>query len=360
MARPSIETARAQSDVFCKLARDLRITGTQQAISHGSRPNARVLYASHRLSRWAQRWRCVCGGVSPCRGCKGFLYLSSTAPFISSFVFVCAARAGGTIPRRKTTIMALRNPNPPRAKQRQKAAKGGLTLVINLARRRDRLRTIRGVLRGAVSSWERIDAVDGKSLTWAEASKHLRSKALANAQWAEARDVPTICSKTGSFSPHLTLGAVGCALSHRKAWERLASSDRDWALILEDDVTRVAEELEATLERCVASLPSSWQLCLVGFHESTGQLLPRGQRLRLSELGPDEGQTGLFGYLLRRSAASELLSAHGQVFPSRIRWTSSWARATGGRCRALPSRPKRCSSTRPSRRRRRVTRMCRR
>ena len=211
--------------------------------------------------------------------------------------------------------MALRNPNPPKAKQRQKAPKGGLTLVINLARRRDRLRTIRGVLRGAVSSWERIDAVDGKLLTWAEASKHLRSKALANAQWAEARDVPTICSKTGSFSPHLTLGAVGCALSHRKAWERLASSDRDWALILEDDVTRVAEELEATLERCVASLPSSWQLCLVGFHESTGQLLPRGQRLRLSELGPDEGQTGLFGYLLRRSAASELLSAHGQVFP---------------------------------------------
>ena len=256
--------------------------------------------------------------------------------------------------------MALRNPNPPKAKQRQKAPKGGLTLVINLARRRDRLRTIRGVLRGAVSSWERIDAVDGKSLTWAEASKHLRSKALANAQWAEARDVPTICSKTGSFSPHLTLGAVGCALSHRKAWERLASSDRDWALILEDDVTRVAEELEATLERCVASLSSSWQLCLVGFHESTGQLLPRGQRLRLSELGPTKARQASSGISFggRRRASCSLRT--GRYSPSRIRWTSSWARATGGRCRALPSRPKRCSSTRPSRRRRRVTRMCRR
>ena len=121
--------------------------------------------------------------------------------------------------------MALRNPNPPKAKQRQKAAKGGLTLVINLARRRDRLRTIRGVLRGAVSSWERIDAVDGKSLRGG--GKQAPSiKALA--QWAEARDVPTICSKTGSFSPPHPRRWL-CPVAP-EGWERLAS-DRDWALI---------------------------------------------------------------------------------------------------------------------------------
>ena len=211
----------------------------------------------------------------------------------------------------KPSMVARRTPKLPK----QKSARGGLTLVINLHRRRDRLRTIRHVLRGAVSTWERVDAVDGRELDWADVSQHLRSKALADAQWAEVRNVPTICSKTGSFSPHLTLGAVGCALSHRKAWQRLAASNCDWALILEDDVSAVAHDLEATLERCVSSLPSSWQLCLVGFHESTGQLLLPGQRLRLSELGPDEGQTGLFGYLLRRSAACELLGPHGEVFP---------------------------------------------
>ena len=192
------------------------------------------------------------------------------------------------------------------------ASSRGLTLVINLARRRDRLRTIRGVLRGRIDKWERVDAVDGRKLTWDGVKEHLRGKALAEAQWAEKGGVPTICTRTGSFSPHLTLGAVGCALSHRKAWLRLAASKFDYALILEDDVSKVAYELQDTLTRCVASLPSSWQLCLIGFHEASGRLLLPGERMRMAELGPDEAQTGLFGYLLRRSAVPELLS---DVFP---------------------------------------------
>lgn len=157
--------------------------------------------------------------------------------------------------------------------------------------------------------------MDGRELSWASAAPHLSADALAAARWAERSGVPTICRKTGSFSPHLTLSAVGCALSHRKAWARLAASrEHEWALILEDDVSAAADDLELKLERTIASLPSSWQLCYVGFHESTGVLLGNGQRLRLAELGEDEGQTGLFGYLLRRSAAAELLAGH-DVFP---------------------------------------------
>lgn len=88
------------------------------------------------------------------------------------------------------------------------------------------------------------------------------------------------------------------------------------ALILEDDVAAVAPDLDEALDRAIAGLPSSWQLCYVGFHESTGQLLRPGQRLRLAELGPDESQTGLFGYLLRRATAAELLK-DSAVFPLR-------------------------------------------
>ena len=85
--------------------------------------------------------------------------------------------------------------------------------------------------------------------------------------------------------------------------------------MLEDDVSAVAIDLEAALGRCIASLPSSWQLCLVGYHESSGTLLLPEHRLRLAELGPDESQTGLFGYLLRKSGACELLADRGGVFP---------------------------------------------
>ena len=193
-----------------------------------------------------------------------------------------------------------------------------LTLVINLKRRGDRLRRIRKVLReSGLRHWERVEAVDGRTLSWdgASATTHMSTTALSNARWAECHAVPTICTRTGSFSPHLTLAALGCALSHRKAWERLVASAHEWALILEDDVAAVADDLEAKLERTIATLPSPWQLCYVGFHESSGVLLRTGERLRLSELGPDEGQTGLFGYLLRRTAAVELLSSRGDMFP---------------------------------------------
>ena len=85
---------------------------------------------------------------------------------------------------------------------------------------------------------------------------------------------------------------------------------------MEDDVSRVVERLDETLDRVVAQLPSGWQFCFVGYHESTGELLPPGKRVRMAELGVDEGQTGLFAYLLKRSAAVELL-ADRDVFPLR-------------------------------------------
>ena len=50
----------------------------------------------------------------------------------------------------------------------------------------------------------------------------------------------SICRKTGSFSPHLTLGAVGVALSQRKCWQTLLQSKHEYALILEDDISAYA------------------------------------------------------------------------------------------------------------------------
>ena len=187
------------------------------------------------------------------------------------------------------------------ASKKGKAA-AQLVLVINLKRREDRLRKLRGVLRGRLKAWERIDAVDGQRLTWDDVAQHMTPRALEQAMWAQEKSVPTICAKTGSFSPHFSLGGVACALSHRKAWQRLATSKvHDWALILEDDLACVSVDLDGALERCVGSLPSSWQLCLVGFHESSGHLHTPEMRMRVSELGPDESQTGLFGHVSRRS-----------------------------------------------------------
>ncbi len=177
---------------------------------------------------------------------------------------------------------------------------------------------MRSLLRPISLPYEVLQAVDGSALSWDEAASHLAPKAVHEARWAEEKGVPTICMRTGSFSPHFTLAAVGCALSHRAAWQRLASAPKevDWCLILEDDVSRFAECFESKLETLLATLPSSWRMCYLGYHESSGTLLPNAQRLRISEVGPDEGQTGLYGYLLRRVGALELLRERA-VFPLR-------------------------------------------
>ena len=84
--------------------------------------------------------------------------------------------------------------------------------------------------------------------------------------------MPTICRKTGSFSPHLTLAAAGCALSHRKAWETLLADPKaEHALIMEDDLSAIAPNLKDKLQQLLQSaLPRTWQLCFLGFHESSG------------------------------------------------------------------------------------------
>ena len=117
-----------------------------------------------------------------------------------------------------------------------------MTLVINLARREDRLAAVRRLEWGGVQL-ARLEAVDGSRLSWdgLVADGSVEARAAEQARWASERDVPTICRATGSFSPHLTLGAVGCALSHRAAWERLAGSGHEWALVVEDDAHAVAD-----------------------------------------------------------------------------------------------------------------------
>jgi hypothetical protein len=113
---------------------------------------------------------------------------------------------------------------PPKAVQ---SKSGPLGLTINLERRSDRLQAMRQLPIGV--PWERLDAVDGRKLTWADAAAQgvLHKDALRDGQWAEREAMPTICRRTGSFSPHLTLGAVGVALSHRKAWQMLVDSERE-------------------------------------------------------------------------------------------------------------------------------------
>ncbi|MDI4666561.1 glycosyltransferase family 25 protein [Xanthobacter autotrophicus] len=81
-----------------------------------------------------------------------------------------------------------------------------LVLLINLARRPDRLAFVRSQFDALGVAFERIDAVDGK--------------------------VEDVGPGTALISPV----ERACALSHRKAWTRFLASGESHCLILEDDV----------------------------------------------------------------------------------------------------------------------------
>ena len=173
--------------------------------------------------------------------------------------------------------------------------------------------------------WARMDAVDGRTLDWntlgrsgpGEFDGLVHPEAVREGKWAQQKAMPTICKRTGSFSPHLTLGAVGVALSQRKCWQRLlASSSTDYALILEDDISSIAPDFNRKLQRLLRMLPSTWCICFLGFHESSGKLLRAEHDPRIIEVPNGAVLTGLYGYVVHKRGAQALLKP-GALFPLR-------------------------------------------
>lgn len=87
--------------------------------------------------------------------------------------------------------------------------------LINLDRSRDRLARIDHDLKRLNIEYSRISAIDAKTLTTSVYER----------------------VTTPNFEyPHLLkAGEVACFLSHRNCWQRLVNSNKNWALILEDN-----------------------------------------------------------------------------------------------------------------------------
>jgi glycosyl transferase family 25 len=117
-------------------------------------------------------------------------------------------------------------------------------------------------------AYSRLDAVDGKRINWAQ---HVSPEALEKLM---------VVQKTGlrQHHPDLTPGAVGCYLSHVKAWRRIAESGNAYGIVFEDDAA-----IPATAWRHFtthkARVPSDWDIILLGY-EGDGDRL-RSDVLRM-------------------------------------------------------------------------------
>eukprot|EP01065_Artemidia_motanka_P023145 TRINITY_DN2757_c0_g1_i6.p1 TRINITY_DN2757_c0_g1~~TRINITY_DN2757_c0_g1_i6.p1 ORF type:complete len:289 (+),score=66.98 TRINITY_DN2757_c0_g1_i6:232-1098(+) len=230
------------------------------------------------------------------------------------------------------------------------------SLVINLDRRRDRMERFVRLLgadpggRWLLSTSRRLPGVDGASLDISSVPAAVVSpRAVAELSLHEASNAPTIDRKDpqrdpmGTFSAHLTRGALGCALSHRKAWQLVEALDLDWALILEDDLffvrcarakkkkkkkkkksTQCARsDFRESLQCVVSQMQTGWDIVYLGYHGGRPTLEGAAPQPLLVSCGGTL-MCGIYGYMLSRAGAQKLL---GSVFPLEEQVDVAMARA---------------------------------
>jgi glycosyl transferase family 25 len=168
--------------------------------------------------------------------------------------------------------------------------------VLNLRRSVERRNYITSHLASLGLPFELIEAVDGRALS--------------------RRDLDTLYSPRESvrlIGRELTLGEIGCYLSHLKLYRKQIDEGWDEVVIFEDDAVVDPALFEVLSQR--RSLPADWDLVL--FNDVRAPVSFWGSRpfgrFRCVKFASTAWCT--VGYILRRSGAQKLL-AHG--YPVRV------------------------------------------
>lgn len=106
--------------------------------------------------------------------------------------------------------------------------------LINLDRSHERLANATSQLSFSGCEFERISAVDGKTLSDSDINKYFDKKKASK-----------------RYHYNLTIGEIGCYLSHIKCWEKIVKDDLDFAVILEDDLV-----LNSNFKEVIEAIPS--------------------------------------------------------------------------------------------------------
>lgn len=164
-------------------------------------------------------------------------------------------------------------------------------LVISLERSVDRRERVLRELKGVSFSWKFLDAVDGFALN----------------------KFPTsyIASKVRRLQGYeLTLGEIGCYLSHMNAWKQCVETNRS-TLVLEDDFV-LNGDLGLVLGSLV-TLNQEWSLVrLAALYEVPHQAMAKIGNM---EIVKNEGDpVGAAAYLIKPSAAAQLIKHSSSIY----------------------------------------------
>jgi len=131
--------------------------------------------------------------------------------------------------------------------------------LINLKRRPDRLNDFLDSYNQCGLTQKQLtkfNGVDGSVLD-------IQTVPLTSLAILELKQLETIGFRYKHYQ--LTKGAIGCFLSHVKVWEHILSSEKNCALIFEDDA-RPPPNFKRMINKSMANIPSDWDIILFGKH----------------------------------------------------------------------------------------------
>ena len=170
--------------------------------------------------------------------------------------------------------------------------------VLNLNRATGRLAHMEAMLNRLNLQYERIAAIDGAELTQVDVEGF-------SAPWAFF----------WLFGRSMSRGELGCALSHRIAYQRVLDENLDWALILEDDV-----ELSPQIGRRLATVihnTNDFDVTQLYFSENRFhpiKCIAKSDGIRIvSFTGP---HASAVAYVVRRRGARKLLRFRKAFLPA--------------------------------------------
>ncbi|HEX9240970.1 MAG TPA: glycosyltransferase family 25 protein [Anaeromyxobacter sp.] len=135
-------------------------------------------------------------------------------------------------------------------------------LVVSLRRATERRARLAARLAGL--RHELLDAVDKAELD--------RDRLVREGTYDERRTRPAY-----RFREDMRLGAIGAALSHRSAYERMIAAGWERLVVFEDDVVPREPGIAAVPE-ALRQLPPTWELCYLGY--SMNEVVTAGARLK--------------------------------------------------------------------------------
>ncbi len=161
------------------------------------------------------------------------------------------------------------------------------TVVINLARKPERMQRISDRLNSLNIPFTRVEAVDGHSIT----QSFMSDNHYGCYPWWFGNHEPNLMNK----------GSIGCFLSHYDVWTQIAQQDRAW-LILEDDAAFV-DDFDSRLALVADEVKSiDWELLYLGSKQLNVPSISNPLTIE------SEYAYWTVGYILKPSAAKKLTS----------------------------------------------------